>query len=580
MSNSIQSPLFNLLDSTIFSKSESVKKAIEELATYSSADMRGAIFTRDEVVDFILDMIDYKAEKKIYNECILEPSFGAGNFLKKIINRLLVSWNKFSGNLNLIEKELNNSICAVELHKETFNITRKEVINQLTAKGIPLSSSINLVDNWLIQGDFLLEAQKKQYNYIVGNPPYIRQELIPQPLLTEYKRYYKTMYDRADLYIPFIERSLSLLEENGVLGFICSDRWIKNRYGGPLRNLISQEYHLKIYVDMTNTSSFHSEVSVYPAITIISKERPGPTRIIYRPKIDRIILRQLASDVSMDVLSKTSNVSEITDVTNGTEPWMLRSENLIRLIRRIEKQYPLIENTGCKIGIGVATGADNVFIGKYDSLDVEEDRKIPLITTQDIQTGEIIWHGEGVINPFKDNGKLVNLNDYPKLSEYLEKHKTQLLKRHCTQKNPANWFRTIDRIWPELAKRQKLLIPDIKGNAHTVIEPGILYPHHNLYYIVSDLWNLRILQAILHSNVVKLFVTTYSTKIRGEYLRFQAQYLRRIRIPYWHTINQDMQHRLIQAISEKDMAACNNAVYELYNLDNGEISAIDKDGEI
>ncbi len=57
-----------------------------------------------------------------------------------------------------------------------------------------------------------------RFDFVVGNPPYVRQELIPAPLLAEYRRRYQTMYDRADLYIPFIERSLSLLAEDGALG--------------------------------------------------------------------------------------------------------------------------------------------------------------------------------------------------------------------------------------------------------------------------------------------------------------------------------------------------------------------------
>ena len=91
------------------------------------------------------------------------------------------------------------------------------------------------------------------------------------------------MYDRADIYIPFIERSLSVLSEGGNLGFICADRWMKNRYGAPLRGLIADQFHLKIYVDMVDTRAFHSNVIAYPAITIISREAQGCTRIAHRP---------------------------------------------------------------------------------------------------------------------------------------------------------------------------------------------------------------------------------------------------------------------------------------------------------
>ena len=68
------------------------------------------------------------------------------------------------------------------------------------------------------------------------------------------------MFDRADIYIPFIERSLNLLEPAGALGFICADRWMKNRYGGPLRKLVADKFHLKTYIDMVDTPAFHADV--------------------------------------------------------------------------------------------------------------------------------------------------------------------------------------------------------------------------------------------------------------------------------------------------------------------------------
>lgn len=141
------------------------------------------------------------------------------------------------------------------------------------------------------------------------------------------------------------------------------------------------------------------------------------------------------------------------------------------------------------------------------------------------------WQGKGVLNPFREDGGLVNLVDYPRLAAYLEQHADVVKARNCAKKNIGNWYRTIDRITPEITRRPKLLIPDIKGDASIVFEEGRLYPHHNLYYITSDDWDLLALQTVLKSGIARLFVAAYSTRMRGGYLRFQAQYLRRIRIP-------------------------------------------------
>lgn len=86
---------------------------------------------------------------------------------------------------------------------------------------------------------------------------------------------------------------------------------------------------------------------------------------------------------------------------------------------------------------------------------------------------------------FAEAGGLVDLKQYPKLKRYLEARKEQIAGRYCAQKTPANWYRTIDRITPGIARTPKLLIPDIKGKAHIVYEDGQLYPHHNLYYITA-----------------------------------------------------------------------------------------------
>lgn len=577
MPSLIQPTLFDLLDVSDFPRC--VTDAIEALASSSSVEARGAIFTRVEVVDFILDLVGYVASEPLFHWRILEPSFGKGDFLLPIVERLLTAWREHGGNASSAGEELREAIRGVELHRETFSSTRQIVVNRLLKEGFSASAASGIVDKWLIQGDFLLERQNACFDFVVGNPPYVRQEQIPPALLSEYRRRYQTVYDRADLYIPFIERSLSLLAGGGALGFICADRWMKNRYGGPLRQYIANGFHLKAYVDMVSANAFHSEVSSYPAITVITKAKAGPTRIAHQPKLEKNVLSSVAVEIRSATLPKDSSVQEMVGVVNGSEPWLLEPSAQMSLIRRIESQFPVLEQAGCKVGIGVATGADKAFIGDFESLDVEPDRKLPMVATGDIQSGEVIWRGQGVINPFAEDGSLVDLQDYPRLAHYLEERKAIIAKRHCAQKAPANWYRTIDRIWPDLTSKPKLLIPDIKGESHIVFESGRFYPHHNLYYVTSDTWDLRALQAVLLSSIVKLFIATYSTKMRGGYLRFQAQYLRRIRIPFWPDVSKNLRLELIHAASIRDIEACNRAVFRLYKLNPEERSALGGNGE-
>lgn len=553
--------------------------AVEDLASEGGIEARGAIFTRSEVVDFILDLTGYTADQPLHRKRLLEPSFGRGDFLLPIVGRLLTAWRKTKGKRSALS-DLGNAIRAVELHHATFAATHAAVVALLIQEKLAQKTAVALADRWLTQGDFLLAQIEGPFDFVIGNPPYVRQELIPGPLLAEYRARYATMYDRADIYIAFIERSLSFLSERGCLGFICADRWMKNRYGGPLRSLVAKHFHLKTYVDMVDTEAFHSDVIAYPAITVISREAPGATRIAHRPAIDRDTLAALARALTAKHVAKDSAmVRELSRITNGQEPWLLESSDQMALIRKVESQFPSLEEAGCKVGIGVATGADKAFIGDYETLDVEPDRKVPLVTTKDILSGEVQWHGQGVINPFADQGGLVDLSHYPRLRRYLEARKDDIAGRHCAQKAPANWYRTIDRITPALTSVPKLLIPDIKGAAHIVFEDGKLYPHHNLYYVTSSTWDLRALQAVLLSSLTRLFIATYSTKMHGGFLRFQAQYLRRIRLPLWGAVSKDMRDALIDAATKRDFQACDRAVFKLYGLSHDERAALGGNGE-
>lgn len=543
----------------------SVVSAVQQLAE-ADTENRGAVFTRREVVDFILDLIGYVPSPTLYTTRLLEPSFGQGDFLIPAIERLMIAINKYHKVATLDFEILKKSVRAVELHYDSFKGTKAKLKEILLDNGFNPVQAESLLDVWLIQGDFLLTDFEHPFTHIVGNPPYIRQEMIPAALIAEYRRRYETIYDRADIYVPFIEYSLKLLDLHGVLGFICADRWMKNRYGSRLRNLVTGQFHLRAYIDMFGTPAFLSDVIAYPAITIIANEPAGPTYVARRPEITASTLNQLAEFLTTENYAKSEGVSTIANIPHGDKPWTLDDSDSLELVRRLERDFPLLEETGCKVGIGVATGADSVFIAPFDSLDVESDRKLPLAMTKDIQSGQVVWRGYGVINPFGADGKLVPLSQYPRLRAYLEFHAPTIKKRHVSKKNPTNWYRTIDRIYPALMNKPKLLIPDIKGYAHIVYEEGNFYPHHNLYYIVSEKWDLQALRAVLLSGIARLFIETYSTRMHGGFLRFQAQYLRRIRLPLWDTVPNNLRQLLRKAAADNDSTMRDEAVRALYNL--------------
>ena len=90
---------------------------------------------------------------------------------------------------------------------------------------------------------------------------------------------------------------------------------------------------------------------------------------------------------------------------------------------------------------------------------------------------------------------------------------------------------------------------------------------------------MKALQAVLLSSVTRLFIATYSTKMHGGFLRFQAQYLRRLRLPRWSNVPQALKAALINAADAHDLAACNAATLQLYGLSHQEKAALGGNGD-
>lgn len=559
-------------------RSSAVLSAVAALAT-ATAEERGSIYTRREVVDFLLDLIGYTPDQPLAEYRLLEPSFGGGTFLFAAVERLLDSYVAHEGNIAEADTFLRDAIRAVEVHAVTYSEVSTALIHLLGDQGLTREHAIQLTHAWLVNDDFLLADLPETFTHVVGNPPYLRQDRIHPALIQEYRHRYRTIYDRADLYIPFIERSLELLAPSGKFGFICSDRWMKNRYGGPLRKMIAEGYHLQVYVDMVDTPAFENTVIAYPAVFVIAREQGRTTAIARRPQIAQDDLSILAQKL----LSPASNgvVTHVDGVTINEEPWLFDDVEAVQVLRRLERDFPLLEDVGCLVGIGVATGADDVYIRPAEELPIEEDRRLPLAMSRDLRNGVFTWSGQYVLNPFTESGQLVDLESYPKLATYLQQHEERIRQRHVAKKSPAKWYRTIDRIYPALVQTPKLLIPDIKGQATVIFDTGEYYPHHNLYYVVSDSWDLQALQTVLQSSVAEFFVGMYSVKMQGGFLRFQAQYLRRIRLPEWSSISPLLQQALKNAstLARQEVDAL---VAELYGLSEREhqlIHRVDREVE-
>jgi hypothetical protein len=534
------------------------------------APSRGAVFTRPEVVVSILDLCGYTSDRPLHLLRLLEPSFGDGDFLFPAVERLIAAYSRAKPDFSSVRTDLVDAVRAVELHRDSYACTKRRVSEQLVAAGIGEVDAAALSSSWLVCDDFLLSDLSAGFDLVVGNPPYVRQERIPSALLAEYRSRFSTLYDRADLYVPFFERALDLLAPGGVLGFICANRWLKNKYGGPLRSKISEGFHLAYFIDMEGVDAFHADVIAYPAITVVRRPKPGDPLHQATRVASSAALRQLSLPTLARALVRSGEGTDLVDEVMldgvGDAPWLLDDVHRLKMLRRLEANFPMLENVGCKVGIGVATGCDRVFIDDFQALPVEPERKLPLVMARDLLDGRIDWHGKGVLNPFEADGSLASLEAFPRFAAYLHAHREAVAARHVANRSGSGWYRTIDRIYPELVQRPKLLVPDIKGEASFVLDEGRYYPHHNLYYVTSDTWDLAALRTVLRSSVSMMTVATYCTRMAGGFLRFQAQYLRRIRLPKWEMVPQSLRAELIAVTDSLDQTVIDAPVFEMYGL--------------
>lgn len=527
----------------------------------------GEVFTRRWVVELILDLCGYTPDRDLANLRVIEPACGSGAFLGPIIERLVESAQAFDRDL----ASARNAILAKDLQASNVKASRATAREALAAAGLDPSKASLLARRWIRQGDFLLDPlPAKPADLVVGNPPYIRLEAVPPELSIAYRQACPTMGGRSDVYVGFYERGLSALGEDGTLGFICSDRWMRNAYGARLRELISRDWAVDVVLSMTAVDAFEDEVSAYPAITVLRRGRQeaGP------------LVADAASDFDSrdaDRLVKIANRRARTSAKDrfvaarmprwfsGRAGWPHGSPAKLATLAEIEERLPTLEDeiTGTRVGIGLASGADRVFVTDDPDL-VEPERLLPLALVRDITDGRLDWSGHYLVNPWDESG-LVDLSQWPQLRAYLTSHQAMLGRRHTAKS--GKWHKTIDRVIEGLEQQPKLYLPDFKEALFPVLDGGQTYPHHNLYWITSDQWDLEVLGGILLSDVANMFISAYSVRMRGGYLRFQAQYLRRICIPRLDQIDARTRRKLRSAFRTRNRQKATGAVLPLYGLD-------------
>ena len=529
----------------------------------------GEVFTRRWVVEVLLDLAGYTPDRDLGSLRLVEPSCGSGAFLGAVVERLVAS-------VHIHERDfasLGGAIRAYDLQAEHVEASRALCRDLLVKGGASEVQAAALAEQWVSRADFLLSERSDDStaDVVIGNPPYIRYDDLSDELAAQYRAKWPTMRGRGDIYVGFIERSLLLLKSGGKVGFICADRWMRNQYGADLRELVVRHYAVEHIWTMHDVDAFELPVSAYPAIMVLGNHGQASAVVADTTSefgaVGAYALAKAAQDERFEDFSDIGvKAHKLPHWFDSGEFWPTGSPARLSLIEYLNDRFgPLHDpKTGTKVSIGVATGADKVYVIKNPSV-VERDRVVPLAMRCDLTSGTFEWQGNYLVNPWADDGSLVPLAEYPRMAAYLSNHPV-LCQRFVAKKDPASWYRTIDKVQSGLTGKAKLLLQDMRTAIHPVLETGGHYPHHNLYYVISDGWDMEVLGGILLSRIAQAFIEAYCVRMRGGTLRFQAQYLKRIRVPSPDEIDADTMDALRIAFRTRDAEAATRAAAFAYGI--------------
>lgn len=296
----------------------------------------GQVFTPDYIVDRILDEVGYTSGN-ILDKKIMEPAFGHGVFLIHIIERLIEECKKNNLTDLQIEKQLTN-VYGIELDKDCFVVTENEMKQRFS--GLSLKN-INLLNMNTL--DYKTEGE---FNYVVGNPPYIRIHNLDE----ETRQKIKTANfagGNTDLYIVFYELGLKMLKENGKLAYISPNSFIKNSSQGKFRKYLLENNLLRKIINFGSDVIFE-DYDTYTCIALLDKDN----------KQEGFEYEEVG-----DGKTKFYTFYSKSDFKNLEKPWVLTTSEKKEFLAKIAKKKKKIEDN-FNVQYGFATNLDRVYVSK------------------------------------------------------------------------------------------------------------------------------------------------------------------------------------------------------------------------
>lgn len=441
-------------------------------------------------------------------------------------------------------------------------------------------------------GDIMKEGG---FHAVIGNPPYVRHELLSSECLDYYQAKYQVYNRMGDLFSYFYEQGFQLLRKDGILAII-SNTFNKTTSGKSLRNYLACHKRIVSYLDLTDVRVF-AGTTTYPIVIVLRHDHDTTNRFEY------IKVPPESSDVGLSIASATP--VSIPQKTLEGATWSFQSDGERRLIEKLQRGETIKSLYG-KCYRGIVTGYNAAFLISDETkrqLMAEDPRSadliVPLYEGSDIKKWASPRLKKSLIATYPVHH--YNIDQYPAIKAHLLTFgKTRLNQRGgagSRKLTKHKWFETQDSTsyWAEM-KKPKIIWPNLQQtnrfcfdeSGTTVCAPSGLLP-------TSDL----ALLGILNSKVVWKFLTYICVVRRGGYLEVKPQYFEQIPIP--HLSAKDRQklesrvhqlleiHRELQKKSLKDQRqrtalerqvaslerAIDETVYELYGLTDEEVRLVE-----
>jgi type I restriction-modification system DNA methylase subunit len=392
------------------------------------------------------------------------------------------------------------------------------------------------------------------YDYVVGNPPYVRKELIPPRYKKEIlEEGYEVYHGDNDLFVYFMEAGIRWLNENGKFSFITSNKYMKTRYGGKLRKYVVDQTFIEQLVDFGDTKVFADAIN-YPTIFVFSKsegKNPAINTVVVNLEKDSDL--ELMNHIKTNVdkrlyFDKHIGVFRVNQENLTEDIWKLVPEEFYDLMNRIaQDSIKLMEIS--RIDRGIYTGLNEAFVVNESTIknnDIERQLLKPLIAGKNVKRFSIDYEGSSLIYT-----KDIEIEDYPKTKSYLEQFREKLEKRWCVvdARMGRKWYELEKPREPSLYETEKIITPDISLRNNFTFDANNFYCLDTAFVIVPrPRYKDQILSilGILNSKLLEFYFKQISTHVRGGYFRYKKQYLNQLPI---HLPKNKAEQKLVDEIS-------------------------------